>query len=122
MKYSWPLIILLLLLLPSCAHLKIDSWDRIELGEAAILTALMVIDYGQTSKISRNPDQFHELNPVLGEHPNQGAVNTYFPIAWAFKLAVAHFLPHDWRKVWLAVWIGESAMCVGHNANRGLGP
>lgn len=41
---------------------------------------------------------------------------------WAFKLAVAHFLPHDWRKMWLAVWIGESTACVANNANRGLGP
>ena len=116
------LYILIILSLCGCAHIRPDHWDKVEIGQAVVLTALMAVDYGQSSMIVRNPDRYYEINPILGDHPTQGAVNAYFPIAWAVKLAVAHFLPHPWRKAWLAFWAGESAVMVGRNYSIGLKP
>ena len=99
-------LLFLLLILPGCAHLKVDKWDAVEIGEAAALTVLMAIDHGQTSMIVRNPDRYREMNPIMGEHPSQATVNIFFPAALAFKLGVAHFLPSEWRLLSIITGLG----------------
>ena len=116
------LSLILMLSITGCAHIQVDKWDAVEVGEAVALTGLMVVDVIQTSQIVRNPDLYHEINPILGEHPTQGAVNLYFVLSLAFKLSIAHFLPHPWRKAWLGLWIFESATTVQNNSRIGLRP
>ena len=38
---------------------------------------LHLIDWGQTLDIADRPDQYRELNPILGSHPTRGEVNRY---------------------------------------------
>lgn len=45
------------------------------MAAAAILT---VADWAQTRYIAKNPNDYRELNPILGSHPSVGKVNIYF--------------------------------------------
>ena len=123
---SFILIILIALLaasLTGCGHWKPDRWDALELGMAGALVVSTAIDYGQTSKIARNSDQYVELNPILGRHPSQDLINVYFPVGLAVELGIAHILPHPWRKSWLGLTLGGEITCVIHNHSQvGLDP
>lgn len=44
-------------------------------------TLMIVADWAQTKQISRNPDRWDEINPILGEEPHPDRVDAYFAIA-----------------------------------------
>lgn len=82
-------------------------------------TTLNIIDWGQTLDIADKPDEFREVNPILGEHPSKGRVNTYFALASLAKLGITHILPSKYRKWWLGFNIAVSGYCVGNNYHIG---
>lgn len=59
-----------------------------------VMTGLMVVDWRQTVEIANN-GAYHEISPLIGSHPSEGRVNTYFALSWLFKTAVALVLPGD---------------------------
>ena len=77
------------------------EWDRTD--SLLLTTALttIAIDWGQTRDISRNPDRFHEGNPILGTHPGIGTVDKYFALAMAGTAVTAGFLTPTPRKWFL---------------------
>jgi hypothetical protein len=54
--------------------------DRYNVGLALAFTALCIVDWQQTLEIKHHPEK-HEANRILGDHPSDGRVNTYFAIA-----------------------------------------
>lgn len=65
--------LLLFFSLQSVAPAKEPSTEQL-VAAGTILT----IDWLQTRYIARHPDQFHELNPLIGRHPSIGRVNVHF--------------------------------------------
>ncbi len=98
-----------------------STWTRQDTYRQAALTGLMAIDYAQTLKISREPDRYHEVNPILGNHPSAAEVSGYMLSTYLFKTAVAAALPVEYRKWWQYAMIGSSGACVGNNLSIGLG-
>ncbi len=98
-----------------------DCWDKTDIGLGITATALLMADLGQTHCIADNPQQFRERNPIMGSHPSRGKVDAYFAGSAIGLLAVAHFLPLKWRKVWLTGWIILEAGTVIANQSIGIG-
>lgn len=97
-----------------------DPWDTTDKVLASVALTATVIDWGQTRYIAKNPQQFHENNPILGEHPSVGKVNTYFVGAIVAGAVVAHYLPSEYRKYFLG---GVSVLEIGvaaHNKHIGI--
>jgi len=91
---------------------------------ATFLTWLLMngsafLDYRQTISIARQPERYYETNPVLGEHPSVGKVNTYFMASVAVKNAIFFSLPEKYR---IPFGIGCSVVSFGYvEHNRAIG-
>lgn len=109
--------VLALALLALPAHAREWTDDEVAWGTAAAVAH--VIDWGQTRYIARHPDQWRELNPVLGEHPSLGGVNRYFLASGALMFAAAHYLP-QYRSTLLKVWFTIGVGANLHNAAIGV--
>lgn len=100
--------------------LRIDPWTTEQKVWAGVSTALILMDWGQTRYISKNPHRFHETNPLMGRHPTMGEVNRHFALSMAANLAVASLLPSKWRTPWLMGVSGMQAHFVIHNKKMGI--
>lgn len=100
--------------------LRIDPWTTEQKVWAGVSTALILMDWGQTRYISKNPHRFHETNPLMGRHPTMGEVNRHFALSMAANLAVASLLPSKWRTPWLVGVSGMQAHFVIHNKKMGI--
>lgn len=83
-----------------------------------VLTGL---DYSQTKYISKHPDEFYEKNTLLGKHPSESKVNTYFPLYFAAKSIVTFALPDPYCMIWQGALIGADSYYVIHNNSIGIG-
>lgn len=114
------LIIILLFLFPLTSNAA-DKWTRNEIGLQVISTSLQVIDWGLTLDIvDRENEDYYEINPILGKHPNRSDVNTYFVISAISNILISHFLPSDWRKMWLGSRIIISGYLIDRSYGIGL--
>lgn len=109
----------IVLALSSPCH-ALDEWTSDDTAWEVTYATLHIIDWGQTRHIAKNPELFHENNPILGKHPSVGKVNTFLALTLAGHVAVARLLPKKARRVWQVVWIGVEASCVAHNASIGI--
>lgn len=80
-----------------------------------IYTTLRTIDWGQTRTTAKNPSTHIERNPILGEHPTIGEVNTYFITTLLGHAYISYVLPSKYRRIWQAIWIGQSAQTITRN-------
>jgi len=107
---------LALLLLAGCASIaQADDWSTADTVRQGVVTALLIADWAQTRWIVKNPVDSHERNPILGEHPSAGQVNTYFAVAVIGHAAISYVLPRGWRDGWQYVWIGVELETVRAN-------
>lgn len=97
-----------------------SEWTKADTAWEAGYLVLHVIDWGQTRNISRRPDAYRELNPILGSHPSIERVNTYFALTAIAHTAISYALPADWRRGWQMVSIGMEATAVSNNYKIGL--
>ena len=74
---------------------------------------LHVIDYKLTENAMSRTGEFKEANPLLGDHPSEGRLNTYAVIG-----SLSHFLTtrylEEYREAWLNVTLGLKAVVVGN--------
>lgn len=75
----------------------------------------------QTLRIADNPDDYHEHNPILGNHPSKSEVLAYFGVSYFVVTTAAIFLPPEIRPYLQYAVIGISAAAVGNNLSIGLG-
>ena len=80
-----------------------------------VALTLWTADFAQTKSIPHNPP-FYETNPIIGRHPSEGRINTYFALGYA----VIPFLHHKLGNKYTFVVIGLEANAVRHNARIGL--
>ena len=88
-------------------------------AEQSAVTALLVLDWGQTRYIARS-DQYHEVNPLLGRNPSTGDVDKYFAGSILLYNAMAYYLPPKWSKRLSYFVGGMEVIVVGNNARIGV--
>ena len=97
-----------------------DEWTMEERTTFAMSSVLLVADWAQTRQIARNAQQFRETNPVLGDHPGMGRVNTYFATALLLNYVIGNSLSNGWRRAWFVGVGGVEASVVQRNLSIGL--
>jgi hypothetical protein len=106
-------------LLLSTALLGGEPWTRKDkLLEGAFVVAT-AMDWRQTRDIKNHPG-LHEQNSILGRHPSDRAVDTYFVTSVLLHAVVADQLSGKWRTAWQAVWIGLEVGTVQRNYALGI--
>ena len=101
--------------------LAADEWTKQDYTMQGVYYVLKFIDWRQTRYIANSPRHWHEMNPILGEHPSVFEVDRYFFITAILHTAITHYLPQKYRVWWQGVTIAGSAGCVGWNYSVGIG-
>lgn len=108
---------------------KAESWNTEEAVLEVVWQGLHLLDWGTTLDIVSRPDEYHEINPILGDHPSRGKVNLYMGLGAVLHPLVTHVLPRDAevfglsfkpRRIWQGVTIMVSGACVANNFSIGL--
>ena len=113
--------ILLILILSLPAIPCYAEWSKADTYREITWQGLHIIDWGQTLEIARHPNQYHEVNPIMGKHPSVGNVNLYMGLSALGHIGLSYILPKDIRPYFQYITIGISGACVAHNFNVGLG-
>ena len=116
------ILAVLILLLSSVANAtELDwKWTKTDTAIQATWTAMHVIDWSQTRKIAKEPRFYSEPNPILGEHPSVGRVDSYMAISAVANLGVAYALPKPYRRYFQVLSIGMTGKGVFLNFDIGL--
>ena len=96
-----------------------DPWSQKDKALTATMSTLLVVDWGQTINIARDPS-YHEINPILGRHPSEQSVNTYMGAALVGALTISHFLPSKYRALFTGSVIALELPYVYNNYQIGL--
>lgn len=116
MKKLLPAAIFLALATPAQA----SDWRDEDTVREAVYLGLHAIDWAQTRTIAAHPEKYHEMNPVVGEHPSAGNVNRYFAATTLLHLGVAYALPPGWRAPFQYFSIGAVGATVMWNVRAGI--
>jgi hypothetical protein len=90
--------------------------DKALEGAFVLATA---VDWKQTLDIKNHP-HLYEQNRLLGSHPTDKTINTYFVSSILLHAVVADQLHGKWRTAWQAVWIGFEVGTVQRNYALGV--
>ena len=115
MKY----ILTLLMLFSGAAHADFDSWSTTDKSLFAAHTALTIADWGQTRDITRRPDEYHETNMFLGQHPSKQKVDLFFVASLVGTYYLFDYSKNYRTEILLGFTAGRLA-AVKHNADIGL--
>lgn len=96
------------------------DWTKRDTTLELSYQALHFIDWRQTRYIAKNGDDYYEVNPILGRHPDKHWVDVYFLGSAVAHLGISYFLPDRYRNVWQCVTIGVKAGLVGWNYSIGI--
>lgn len=89
------------------------KWTKSEKVKEACWMILHAVDYKQTQYAMGKPNEFKELNPLLGEHPSEGRLNTFALVGAILHIASTHYIEN--RSIWLNITLGIKIICVGNN-------
>jgi hypothetical protein len=98
---------------------KADEWSTVEKYKQGAVIALFALDMGQTLDIKNHPDQ-HETNPILGEHPSDKRIYSYFITAAILHTVLADALPTRQRGWLQDGTIALEVVVIGSNKSLGL--
>ena len=112
------LLLLILLLFPFTANSKELSKPE-KVGEFSF-QIVNFIDMMQTLEIVQHDDLYYETNPILGKHPRQNEVITYFMIRGAMHYHITKWLPEKFRPAWLTITFLPQVPIIEHNHNLGI--
>lgn len=107
-------------LLATSQAVSADDWDTVDFALLTAATTALVLDWGQTRRIARNPDEFYEKNTLLGDHPSTGDVDKHFAAALLGTIVIAEILPSYYRKTWLGVVTAVEVGFVQQNYQLGI--
>ena len=111
--------LLFCLALLSCpAHA--DDWTGTDTGLEVAWQVAHAIDWGQTRYIAKHPQDFRELNPILGDHPSVGRVNTYFIATGLAHYGISQWLSPSNRRGWQTITIIFAVATVSRNHQIGV--
>lgn len=95
-----------------------SEWTREDTARQVAWSILTLADRLQTLDIARDP-RCYEINPLLGRHPSDGRINSYFAASLIAKALVSSWLPAPWRERWQGLGVSSSAYLIGHNDSVG---
>jgi len=78
------------------------------------------LDMMQTIEIVQHDDLYYETNPILGKHPQQHEVITYFMLRGYAHYRVTQWLPEKFRMPWLTISVLPQIPILEHNHNLGI--
>jgi len=97
------------------------SWSPTHTALAGAFVMTLLMDAGQTRDLARRGwPGFREANPLLGERPSVGQVNTYTVVAGLSVLGAAAALPPKVRPWLLGAAIAVQAFTVAGSVQNGL--
>lgn len=97
------------------------SWTRSHTALAGAFAITLLIDAAQTRALARQGwPGFRESNPLLGDHPSVGQVNTYTALAGLSVLGAAAAVPPRVRPWLLGAALAVEAFTVGGSMRQGL--
>ena len=96
-----------------------DDWSPADTKRQMMWTSMHVLDWSQTLRIDDDPT-LKEGNPILGEYPSDGRVNTYFLITGVGHYLVSKNLSPRARKWWQWTTFVVAVGVVKHNSDNGL--
>ena len=114
-----PVLILALALLSAPAHA--GSWDEENTRLHVPLTALMIIDYGQTLYIADHSDKYSETNMIMGDHPSSKEITEYFVLSYLTVTGLTWLLPDKWSHGFQTSVITLELYCTTQNKSIGVG-
>jgi hypothetical protein len=126
-----------------------EPWSKDDVNRQAVLTSMLVADWGQTLDIERhrgdrtevitygpqlsrevprtetrsfveNNNGMHEHNLFLGRNPSRGRVNGYFGVAIVGSYLAADALPPVWRARFQYALIAVQVVVVSSNYSLGM--
>ena len=97
------------------------DWSEQDITLEMTYQVFHFIDWRQTRWIAKHPDDYCELNPILGKHPSTTEVDLYFIGTALLHPLITDLLPEKYRPIWQGITIGMSATCVGWNFSLGIG-
>jgi hypothetical protein len=109
-----------IVLTASSAAFAGEPWSTADKALFGALTVTSLADMAQTLQIAKQPDQYLEINPLIGRHPSKGKVIGYFMITHALAWAAADYMSPKLRRAFLTGGIVISAAFVKHNSSIGL--
>ena len=112
-------LLLLILLLASFTTNGEELSKGEKVGELSF-QVVNFIDMMQTLEIVQHSDKWYETNPILGKHPQQHEVITYFMIRGATHYHITKWLPKKFRPVWLTITFLPQIPLIEHNHNLGI--
>jgi hypothetical protein len=121
MKYILVLLILLIPVLANAEYKFAEDWTWQDTARQAGVVSLLVVDMGQTLYIAGHPDEWRDINPILGEHPDEGKVWGYFISCAVVHTLVSLALPPKSRAIWQYSTIAVEGLVVGRNYGIGIG-
>lgn len=95
-------------------------WTPQDIRQQSIVTALYVADWAQTRNIARNPEQYDETSPVLGDSPSIAQVNRHFAGVIIGNAAIAMLLPESQRKWFRRISMGVESAAIYNNYSLGI--
>lgn len=97
------------------------SWNQTHTVLAGAFVVTLLIDAAQTRELARHGwSGFREANPLLGNRPSVGRVNSYTAIAGLSVLGAAAALPPKLRPWLLGAAIAVQAFTVAGSVQNGL--
>ena len=97
-----------------------EELSKAEKVGALAFQAVNFIDMMQTIEIVQHSDLYYETNPILGKHPRQNEVITYFMIRGAMHYHITKWLPEKFRIPWLTITVLPQIPIIEHNHNLGI--
>jgi hypothetical protein len=108
-------IVLLILFILPAQSMAVDKWEKKDIAMQIIFLGFRFADWRQTVTITKNPDRYWEMNPLLGRHPSAATVDVYFIGTSLLHTAIVHVLPQEYRKIFQGVSIAISGAFVVYN-------
>lgn len=85
----------------------------------AVHSVLKLIDLRQTLDIANHADVY-EINPILGKHPTDAEIYSYFLTSYLLTAWLVGELPATLDTHMLGAYIGIQAMVINNNYSIGL--
>ncbi len=76
-----------------------EDLTEVDKANIVLFNVLQGIDMLQTLEIANN-DNYYEKNPILGKHPSETAVVTYFIARGFAHYHVTKMIPLKYRSIW----------------------
>ncbi len=97
------------------------SWTPSHTALASAFVVTLLIDAAQTRELARQGwVGFRESNPLLGERPSVGRVNSYTALAGLGVLGAAAAAPPRWRPWLLGAAVAVQAFTIHGSVRQGL--